>query len=230
MNKSSYPSRYKRRGVTNRYSKKTYMTLQKQISRKNLNNGNLIFAKLRYIQSVDTSALETGIRFSFWGLDGELFNGAGSVYDWTNYSGIYDNFRVCGLKIEFIPQANATLIEPGTPSTIRDYAPIYDCFDYDNIFGSSGTTTQPTVAEMNEYENCKYHNQYRPWKRYYKIKKYTSMSSNVTALEGGFFPTATAAITSLPGGVYIRTETLSAPIDASGKFRCTYYVQFKNRK
>ena len=218
--------RYRRTRKVPKYTKKR---LIKSYLRKKAKRGNTVVSKLRFLQELSTTELSAGIAISMVSLNGAVIDPGtsswgGSVLDWSNYTGLYDNYRPCAVKIQIIPNQNVSTHD----TTYSQYVPLYSCVDYDN----TQTTTKPTVSDMNEYENCKFHNLYRPIKRYYRIPKYTSQSSdtgnNVTVIQKGYYPTARATNDS-SGIIYLRCPA-NPTSGLNVNLRLTYYVAFKNRK
>ena len=112
-----------------------------------------------------------------------VFNGGTTVNDWSNVSGLFDSFRVCGIKIKYIPRV------PNDTSAAFSFAPVYGIIDYENVDTASPVAT---ASDCMQYERLKIFNYYRPWKWYIRVPKYNApidvAGGTVTTLKGGFVP------------------------------------------
>lgn len=156
------------------------------------------------------------------------------VTDWTSFSDLYDNFRVCAIKVKWIPSNNSTpTFNSTTPGLIGNlYAPMYSCIDYD-----SSSTQIKTFNQIIEYENMKVHNLYRPFSRFFRVPKYLANPiSDLTqggdpVLSRGYFPTdPTSGLRPNYGWLYLYTENNLPTVGTLGQFIVTYYIAFKNRR
>lgn len=150
----------------------------------------------------------------------DTFDGSNSVTDWTSAANLYDEYRVRGLKLKFVPQRpNDPTIATVTPSNAVLYQPVYVFADYDSV-GLS-----PTVASCVGYDNLRIKDLTRPWKAYYRIPKMANYGSS-TISRPGWMDTASTTTT---GAVYMHAESVTPGLQY-GKVILTYYVTFHNRK
>lgn len=141
------------------------------------------------------------------------FDGSGNaVTDWSSAANLYDEYRVRGIKIKFLPQR---------PNDAQSgfFNPVYVFADFDS------TGLNPTVATCVGYDNLSVHNLFMPWKRYVRIPKLANYSST-TISRPGWMDTASPAVT---GSLYMHSENLTAQTEY-GKILITYYITFHNRK
>lgn len=231
-------TRYTRRPFRSRYprvSKRTGRKIVKSYLRKKSRKGNTSVFKLKYNLELTVANLKTGVYGSLTNPT-QVVNGTGTVNDWASLPGLFDSYRVCAVKLSFIPYSNVGVQDPANPNTALGYWPLYHAIDYNNqSAGNTGTITIP--SDLDEYENCKMYNMYRPLKRYMRVPKYTSNPRNdssftsddipVTLQKGNYFD-----ITRLPsyGAWYLKMQDTSAEdLTQGGKLRVTMYCAFKNR-
>lgn len=136
--------------------------------------------------------------------------------DFTNLQTLFDSYRVCAIKIRFIPT------RPNDESNLTTYAAAYIVHDPDS------TTPPATTAEMVEYENVKIKNLYSQWSYYRKFRRTTSTGvAGQVVLAGGYkdmgLPTGTQA-------VFIRTDTGLLTSTVYGRYITTLYITCKNRR
>lgn len=144
----------------------------------------------------------------------DSIDGAGTALtDWTSLSNLYDEFRVSGIKIQFVPKL------PNDTSSAVSYQPIYCFMDTDSA------ALSPTVAACVGYDNCKVYNLYRPFKRYMKVPKLINTAASTVGYPG-WMDTASPAAT---GGFYLHAESLTNSTDY-GQIILTYYIKTHNRK
>jgi hypothetical protein len=84
-----------------------------------------------------------------------------NAIDWNNFASLFDYYRICAIKIRFVPSVTA--------HTTFQYTPGYIFHDANTGVTLAGITVDTTVG----YENCKIVNMQRSW-RYYR-KTYRSI-------------------------------------------------------
>lgn len=200
------PYRRKRR-TTRRPRRRMY---RKKWSRSNgaKNRDGRSLVKLRVVTTVSSDA---GGQISSW-----LNDDVSGYQDWTSFAAVYDSFRVCALKLKFVPDL------PNDTSTITGYKPLYVVHDVDQ----SNIPTL-TVNDAIQYENCQIKNMYRPWAYFRRFRKQTTggVASQVI-MAGGYkdvaLTTASQCIQYIGTGFDISTTY--------GTIISTAYVSFKNRR
>lgn len=166
------------------------------------------FFKLRFQAQITSDA---GGQIQGW------YNDDVSGYqDWASISALFDSYRVCALKLQFIPDL------PNDTSTITGYKPFYVLHDPD-----SASVPTLTIASALQYENCKVFNMYRPWTYYRRLAKQTSSGvAGQVMLAGGYkdvaVTTASQSINFTGNGFDISTTY--------GQFILTAYIVAKNRR
>lgn len=144
-------------------------------------------------------------------------NGAGyanACGDWTNLVTLYDNYRVFAVKLKYMP------ILPNNVSGTTIFQPMYVYQDYDS------TTPVTNISDINEYENCKIKNLFRPWTVYRKIPKSVNLATNSSIVTFGWMDIANPQHTGHIG-CFSENQTAST---AYGVMQVTYYVACKNRR
>lgn len=181
--------RYGKRRFTGRRGrfvpKYTKRKIVKGYLRKKARKGNTIVSKMKTVCKIAPNDMVNGCKGSFVNpyLTFSGVSGAtGPPSDWTSYENLYDSYRICAIKLKWIPNVNnISFGVSGAATFVNGYMPGYLAADYDDAFAD----TMPTVTQINEYENCKSMNLYRPWKRYFRVPKYTSNpNSNVVPQVG----------------------------------------------
>lgn len=217
--------RYRRRGrYIPRYTKRR---LIKSYLRKKARKGNTIVAKQRYlVENILSTDLQGGIWGSLCNPINTVNATTSTVTDWSSYAALYDNFRPCAVKLNWMPQYN-TPVGQGTGGTIAvsGYTPIYHIIDYDDA--NTGFTPY-TIAQMQEYENCKMFNGYRPWTKYMRVPKYVSQSGSM--VRPGWYNVDEAG--NQDNGLWqIRaSDNTGNELTVAGTLRITFYLAYKNRK
>lgn len=83
---------------------------------------------------------------------------------YTEITSLFDKYRIKGIKATFMPRVNVlriTDLGAGT-TTVTTSPPIFSVIDYDDA-------TAPTnAAQLHEYENCKVHNEFKPWSVFFR--------------------------------------------------------------
>lgn len=135
----------------------------------------------------------------------------GPLQDWTNFVALYDNYRVCGIQLRWVPH------KPNDTSTTTNYRPMYIVMD------PTDTIQPSTVGQFIQYERCIIKNLYRPWKLYFKIPKTNAGTSD---LGYGWAPTGSPVSN---GAIHLYSDDLDLQ-DNYGDIIATYYIQGKMRK
>lgn len=216
-----------RKKSTKKYSKRKII---KRYLRKKVKTGNCVVSKLKLRFTEATTSLQTGIHSPLL-VNAQMWNGGGSLpADFINYSALYDDVRLAAIKIKYIPYGNVNVINQTGPVNLYN-APIYFCIDYNNEYNNVSPTPL-SINAMQEYENCKMFNPYRPWKKYIKVPKLLADASSGIKLRPGWQDISVAEMAqSTMGSYYIRSESLGGTeLELGGQFWITWYMAFKNRK
>lgn len=125
------------------------------------------YFKLRYSSVLTSSG--GGIIASYMSAKPDaVWDGGGTVEDWSSVSSLFDSFQTRAMKMHFIPQL------PNDTSAQTGYFPLYVGFDVD----AQAVNPVGSVSAALQYENMKVFNMYRPWK-YYKILPRTGASKQL---------------------------------------------------
>lgn len=216
VNISIMPRRYKRGGRGRKRLGRKGFKMFKNLLREKTRRGNQIVAKLRLLYNV-SNTLANQVDTAFKVAD------VATAQDWSNYSEIYDTFRVCGMKLKFIPYANTVSFSETASSPFLSFNAAFVAWDPD----STTTATMNTQDEIIQYENCKIKNVLRPFTYYVKCPKITSDGTSYM-FNGGYCDVNTASsLPGLIGMVCFNNYSQSEPI---GQGIVTFYVSFKNRR
>lgn len=152
----------------------------------------------------------------------EINDDPSSASDWTNVTGLFQEYRVCALKLKWIPYANAAVVESAAPTAGSIYTPI-------TIVHSvrAGVAT-PTFAEALAYNGSQTKNCYRPWKYYRKMMKCRPKSDDTAfdALQPGYLSTGTPRETQ---SLFLVPPSSGTDPGTSGVIIVTYYLSVKAR-
>jgi len=146
------------------------------------------------------------------------FQNPSSATDFSTYTGIYDEYRVLAMEVQFMPNAEMALT---TNEQGLIYAPILSVVDHDSNANFT-TNTQPL-----NFESCKIHSLTKKWSRTMKIAGLNAqVSSGILASEGAFMNCT--APPSLCGAIKIFTANNVLSVAATyGVFLVIYRVQFR---
>lgn len=178
--------------------------------------GDVTKTKLRLITVTGGTATAGGLVSSFF-----LLRDPSGANDWSNYTSLYDFYRVCAIKVKWIPSDPSYTAAPA-------YHPMYLITDQDDIDNTNLTSTAIYV----QYDNVQIKDMHRPWSFYRKVPK-VSTAANISGggttsniLTNGFCDINTRP----QNGVFsFRAESLTA-LKEYGTFIVTYYVKFLNRR
>lgn len=210
----SYKPNYSFRKKMNRlFRRPRYYGKNATPSRLRLINGNKTF-KLKGIFNMTASAggvILNAVRMT----EPNNYDGtATALTDWGSVANLYDQYRVTGIQIKFIPTA------PQDASTATSYLPLYVFADFDS------TTLTPLNAVAVGYDNMKVYNLYKPFTRFFRIPKLqTSVVGNTTIL--GYMDTVAPRAT---GAIYLSQAAGATANKLYGTVIVTYYIRCIVRK
>lgn len=211
MSSSTVSSRFMRRRSRKLSRSKRFASVAKGVP---ANNGVSGYFRLRgqlNIVSDSSGNIINGFRLT----QPDSFDGAGSVLtDWVSVANLYDQFRVCAIKLKYIPT------HPNDPSSAAAYRPIYVFADFD------ATGLSPTDAAAVGYGNMKVMNAYRPWSYYLKVPRLVNTGSSSVSIEG-YMDTAAPQVT---GSLYLSKAGGFSNSTTYGVVILTYYIQAVVRK
>lgn len=188
------------------YKKKTWKK-KSSVKRSGKNSGKgqygVRYMKLRQVVSVNASA-----GGSYTG-DFAVRNPS-TAQDWSACIDLFDEYKVCGHKIQFVPHV------PAGNSVLIDYRPVYVIFDSNSI-----SSPVSTVNECLQYENLKVMNLFRPWKLYTRVPKVTTPNNML-----GYQPTSSP----IDAGRLVCFADNLDPSQFYGDIIITHYIKFRARK
>jgi len=153
---------------------------------------------------------------------------AQSVYSWslgnlpnvTDFTNLFDMYRICGIKIRFVPVYDAAL-----SSAINKFS-IFTVIDYNDL-------NSITQAEAEEYQNMQQSYSTRVHKRYFKPRIAISQQdvSSTNFISSYKCPWISTQNTNIAHGFlkYV-TDTNTGSAAFTFNVYSTLYVQFKNVK
>ncbi|UPW41439.1 capsid protein [Dipodfec virus UA23Rod_6578] len=198
---------FRRRRRTTRRPRRRFN--RRKFSRKARPSGNdKRFHKLKQVKDVSTDA--SGVISVFANNDVSL------AQEWTTFTGLYDAYKVCAVKIQFIPNL------PNDTSANAQYSPLYIAHDFNN-----GTITAPTENILIQYGDVKVKNLFRPWTYYtrFAAQSYSGNATSVSMTKGYRRTDDTTA--SQCAFMYSENNSFST---SYGRILITYYVTFKYRR
>lgn len=144
---------------------------------------------------------------------------SGTVQDFNNFSSVYDQYRVYGVKLQFIPDAGMD------ETDLTQFRPIYIFTDFDS------NNQAMTNATAIQYERMKFKDLRRPWSYYVRVPKMAN-TTNVggvgsVQVGSGWFDVAAPLPT---GSIYVYTAAGLKASTHFGRLLITYYVGFKGRR
>lgn len=156
------------------------------------------------------------------------------VPNYAEYVNMYRLFRICAVKVMFIPIANVTYAAGtlnDTTNWSNNFERLLTCFDYAN------GTAPSTLDEIREYRNCKVTRNNVIHKRFiyprplYTIDEDANTGSNYTYAEGPKKVWITTAGDSCRYfGVKWGFEQQTLSSDPRYRIECKYYLAFKQPK
>lgn len=133
--------------------------------------------------------------------------------DWLSIYYLFDAYRVCAMKINFIPAL------PNKPTPTK-FAPLYIYTD------QNSNITVSNIGDAIEYEGCKIKNANQQWQYYSKMEKITGVGNANGVNLDGYIDTNTPLAT---GTVVIFGENFNTTITTYGYIVITWYIACKNR-
>lgn len=134
--------------------------------------------------------------------------------DWSNIAALFDVYKVCAIKVKFIPQL------PNDTGTTTGFYPFY-------LIGDVNTATNPisSITVACQYENMRAKNMYMPWKYYWKCPKQSSTGADIV-LANGYRPTSSTTATM---GVFGWGQGFDIS-QQYGSYIVTHYIVAKARR
>lgn len=145
----------------------------------------------------------------------------------TDFTNLYDQYRIKAVKVNFIPVTNVTFRQ-----SIGDLAVVGTAFSdrFFTVFDLNDATNPTSINAMREYKDCKWSPYTRIHKRFCYPKPLYEMSGNIPATgKSPWIPTSSTNVdyygikwgfehpTSIATGTYFTIE-------------CKYYMQFRGPK
>lgn len=200
--------RYQRR------SRKSYRRRSRPLIQKNSSKQQIGFYKLRGVYTV-TSDGAGNINNGFRITEPDNFDGSSTpLTDWTGISSLYDEFRVCAIRMQWIPDV------PNDTTATTLYRPLYVYTDFDQV----GLSLTDSAAIG--YGNMQVKNMCMPWSYYIKIPKMAAYGTSYNA-QAGYMDTANPPPT---GAIYLSKATGLSNSKVYGTVVLTYYIQALERK
>lgn len=202
--------RFKKRRRSHRSGKRRPMRKRRASARKKFGQS---FFKVRYIASLTTDVAGRAIHTVSDMNPTAVWDGAGTVEDWTNMKGLYEMYRVAAVKLHFIPSY------PNDTSVNTFYAPMYIVHDVDD------NTAIVNRAEALGYEKMRIKNLYRPWTFFTRCPRNRTTGKAINMVSNFL----QMGVTDNMGGIKIFAENL----DLSGTYGdviITYYIMVRERR
>ena len=152
------------------------------------------FFKLRYARDVVATVIQPSAPASWTAYSKNYIQDdpvtVPAMVDWTSLSQLFDMYRICAMKLKFIPAANFAPIMNAV-----GYSPVY-------VWHDPNTPSDPfpsdagllDVNDILAHENCRTKNIFRPWSYYRKMQRNIPPASLAEAVNlKGYLPTRNAA-------------------------------------
>lgn len=97
------------------------------------------------------------------------------IPDYTDFTKLYDAFKINRVKIMFIPTSNVSLIDTAQAQVFKNTEHsnrLFTVVDYNDV------TAPTTVDELRQYQACKFTPNNRTHKRYFKPRIHQSVGDN----------------------------------------------------
>lgn len=152
---------------------------------------------------------------------------------WVRLTNIFDSYRVCAIKLKYVPYAqpplaNSTTVASSAISYQYRNTPIWIIHDYNSVL-----STGMEIADVLAYANVRMKQSNRVWTYYSKMRRNQppSTADKPTAVSNRGYqstasPTATQTIAGLIEAPY--TDTAQGLIFA--RLFVTYYIVFKDQR
>lgn len=176
------------------------------------------YFKTRIVEPVDTSSV--GVYTS----GGDITDLPSGSTDFASIANLFDMYRVCAIKLKFIPTVTASA-SPGGISAPFGFVPMYVIHDTNSI-------TEPVTAVINylQYESCRVMNAQRPWTYYRRMARNIPTNSSWTAQRNintrGWIPTDSPITTQ---GIFVRFEPGGTSAQKYGTIVVTHYLVARAR-
>lgn len=173
-------------------------------------NDSLIKTKLRQVQTLASngSGYITGYVTP---------QNASSATNWAAYAGMYDQYRVSGIKLTYHPTTTEAAL---SGVATYPYGSIYMVYDTDTL---GSTTAALSIATLIGYNNVKILPMGRKWSVYYRCPR---PNQTTLATPAGWLNTAATAPTL--GAVGYNSEQ-TIPSTNMAHMVITYYLHFKGK-
>lgn len=199
--------RYNRKKFVKKRGRRAIKRFQRKANKKGLH----VF-RLRGVTALSTSLPGTNADVYSMTNPGAYYNGGSVLQDLSNFTALFDNYRICAVKLKYIPS------RPSDSSSTTTYLPCYVVPDFDD------ETALTSIAQAVQYERMRVKDLSKPWKFYVKVPKINSTTANSVGY--GWFDLATS-----PNQAGIKFFATGLSTSATyGTIIATYYIAFKNRR
>lgn len=202
-----------------RRGRKGKRSFAKRVLRRAHKDGKNIF-KLSGVVSLDSNSI-TGVMTHTVSTTnpGAYYDGASALPDLSNLTALYDQGRICAIKLRFIPNY------PNDLASFANYKPVYIVRDDDDASLAS------SISEMVQYENFKVKNLFMPWKYYTKCPRVVGAAAGTAFVNVGSMGWFDLAAAQSLGAIKIYADGLNtASNNTYGQLVITYYIAFKSRR
>lgn len=158
-----------------------------------------------------------------------LYDNPNGASEFASAAILFDSYRVCAMKVKYIPFCNVQSIDDAIASSAVHNVPIYCAFDYNSILNTVPTSIDPIL----EYENLQIKSLLRTWQYYKKCRRNipinTSLTTQVSIQNKAYIPTNTPVATQTMWFVTPSWGSGTTAIQI-GYLICYYYCVFKDRR
>lgn len=176
------------------------------------------FFKLREYQTVSsTVGSETTI---------VIYDNPNTAVNWTDFTDLFDSFRVCAVKLRWIPNMNVSELSL-TQTAFQ--SPVFIAYDKNSFI-----STVPSKEQLIQYENLKIKRVLGNWSVYYRMQRNIPLNTSLTTSYGvstrGYQPTnAPTASQTIMMRIPIMITGTTGSVQIA-QVIATYYCCFKDPK
>lgn len=172
----------------------------------------------------------TGISFSAGATNtyGKLTFRLDDVPNYTEFTNLFDSFRIKRIKVMFIPTSNVSLSPDTAPNDVfksTEYANrLFTVLDFND------DTVPTTIDELRQYDTCRMSPNNVIHKRYFQPKYNATVTAGSYQAKGQWLQCDTSADVVHYGIKYGITHQSLTQSNEVYKIEAVFYMQFKNTK
>lgn len=213
---------YRRRTYRRRYNKRTYRkkwSKKTTYRRRTRGNKQPVHYFKRHVDRGTITSDSSGTATT-----GGLHFKLEDVPNYSEFTALYDAYKICAVKVNFIPISNVTYSPDGTATASWS-------INYERMFTAidcNSSSVGSTIDELRQYRNCKWSKNNVVHSRFFYPKVQQTVETSIPSETTGKQPwiSTTSASCSYYGLKYAFEQTNN---DNNPRYRveCVYYMKFK---